>query len=504
MVTAVKNMLGRWAGIQPTPDRAYVVAPVQDAHKDFTSHDRTQFAAKVREMERNDAFVNRILDLHDIYVFGASGLQFRSASTDSEWGALADELFSDWCEHPDIGSVIDFATVQKLIGGSWGLDGGAFAILTEDTSERGFIRPRVQLIEDHRCATPPAGADTVAGGKVSPEQAHACIDGIEVNPVTLRPLAYWFYGDGARGSVPVGRNSFLSVSKVWMRIEAESVVHFTSPRRIGELRSPSMFYAVLNDIQDLGEWQHFVKLKLKDTAETSKVLYTKDGARNMDNLQARFAAAPAQSPSETLEERVGKLRRILGARTVNLSSSDRYEEFKSDQPADTSQRFWEIVARRACAGVNIPYEVVFPASIQGTMARAVFDMAHAHFSGLQAMFAVGFKRIWRHVILTEARSNRRLADMPSDWRRVSVTGPRAINVDIGYNSRAAIDEIEAGLRTYDEVYTPKGGDVMQALRANAKVIKAAGEIETEFGIPTGSLLRAMNRQQPPTEAMTDE
>jgi hypothetical protein len=48
--------------------------------------------------------------------------------------------------------------------------------------------------------------------------------------------------------------------------------------------------------------------------------------------------------------------------------------------------------------------------------------------------------------------------MPADWYKVVIHPPRSVKVDIGYDSKAAIQEIDAGLSTYDMIYGPRGLD----------------------------------------------
>jgi len=182
----------------------------------------------------------------------------------------------------------------------------------------------------------------------------------------------------------------------------------------------------------------------------------------MDQLRSRFAENAIQSPDQSLDERVSTLRQVLGARTVNLRAGETYQEFQSNQPADQAQRFWETVAARACAGVNLPFEIVYPRSLQGTVARAVFDMAHDHFAQLSHMFAEHLFRVWRYVIRMEAVHDARLRPLPDGWDDLGFVAPKAINVDVGRNSQATLAELDAGITTMRDICAARGKDWKEA------------------------------------------
>jgi hypothetical protein len=218
----------------------------------------------------------------------------------------------------------------------------------------------------------------------------------------------------------------------------------------------------------LAEWQYWTKYKIKVQAETANVLKTKGGAEKITRLANRYADKTPSGEDLTTEQKAERVTKAIGGRTLILDHTDDFKEHRSDQPADSQQRFWENVARRACAGVNLPLEVVLPQSIQGTMARALFDMADKTFKQWVAFHAEHIARIREHVITIEALNNQALARLPSDWRKIDYTGPKGINVDVGYTSSATLAELEAGLTTEEQFHKDRNRDWKRVQRQRVK------------------------------------
>jgi capsid protein len=81
-------------------------------------------------------------------------------------------------------------------------------------------------------------------------------------------------------------------------------------------------------------------------------------------------------------------------------------------------------------------------------------------------------------------------------------------VDIGRNAAALLAELDAGVRTYEDVYAELGLDWKQAFRQRAVERKFVKELAVEFGLQPDEIVKASNaelvaaqqqQQQPATQ-----
>lgn len=90
--------------------------------------------------------------------------------------------------------------------------------------------------------------------------------------------------------------------------------------------------------------------------------------------------------------------------------------------------------------------------------------------------------IW--VISENRLIEREIADRPADWVRTKIYPPRSYSVDVGYDSAAVIQQLGAGITTYDQVYGEKGlywEDQFEALAHQRERGKELGLIASAGG-----------------------
>jgi capsid protein len=255
-----------------------------------------------------------------------------------------------------------------------------------------------------------------------------------------------------------------------------------------------MLYPVLNDLHDLDDLQMLQMRKSKDAADITNVFKTKTGELPANGLEAqRFTINRATNANvETLETRTDYIRKASGGgRTIAIRTDETLEQNRSDTPSIADQAHWDYVLSKICAGVGISKLLVMPFSLQGTVTRADLDTAAVFFRSRSAVLASAFESIYRWCMEWAVYSNaNNLGDPPADFLRVTVRPPRSVNVDVGRNSAALINEYRAGWLTLEGICGALGEDWREILRQRAKERKVAGEIEAEFEIPNGSLIEA--------------
>lgn len=442
----MKKFLARYEGATWSPSRSWIPAAVQSARFDAGSATRLELVRKSRYFEKNNAIANRMADLFECYTIGA-GLQLNPASSDPKWNANAKIAWEGWTALCDLTSRQGFGTLMGLAVRTWFIDGECFILLTRGESGR----PRIQLLESHLVATPPALAD---------QEGDSIIDGIQVDR-NGRPTAYWVAHEDRRGN------------RSYRSVPAEFVIHLFEPSRPGQYRGLPFPYPVINDLHDLDDLQMLENKAARDAAEVSNIIKNSIGEIDDEELIRRVRAVTNQDAQgqTTTENRAEAVRETIGGRTVSLQPGEELIQFKSDRPSVATKEYWRFLAEKVCAGVGIPYVIVFPDSMQGTVYRGALDMANAWFRTRFLVPAGVAARIYEYVMDFERVNNPVLRDPPGDWRNVIVHPPRAVNVDVGRNSVAMLRELESGTRTYAFTYAEVGMDWRQMLEQ--KAIEAA-------------------------------
>jgi lambda family phage portal protein len=463
------------AGQRGGTSRSFLPAWVQDARFDADSATRTEILRKSRYFERNNGIVNRLADLFEQYVVGANGLQIIPSSANDVWNEKAQLSWTEWQEFCDLTSLQSFAGIQSLVARSWFIDGEIFILLTRGdqigpAGERlAANRPRIQLIEAHRVETPSAMWD---------QEGKTIIDGIQIDK-NGRPTAYWV------------RDNF--DGNTYTPIPANRMIHVFEACRPGQYRGLPFLYPVMNDLHDLDDLQLFEMKAAKEAAEITNVVENGSGEiSSAASLRRERVNQTTQNASgvETTESRTKWIRDVLGGRSIALKLGESFKQFVSERPSVATKEYWDYITSKVCAGTGISKMLVFPWSLQGTIARGDYDIANAFFRSRSAVLASAFTRVYLFYMEWAKSNDSRIFDPPGDWKSVTVRPPRGCNVDIGRNSQAMLAELEAGATTYDAIYGALGLDYRRELRKKAKEAAYIRALATEFKITPGEIASA--------------
>lgn len=436
-------------------DRGYLPGFVQDAVEDLDQASRDEMVRKSRYWEKNDGICNRCADIWEQYTVGSRGLVHTPASSSPEFNAVAADAWSRWSQFPDLSSRMDLASVQSLTSYRWFWDGEISILKTRGSTGR----PRIQLIECQRIATP---HDAVG------DDIH---DGVQVD-ANGRPITY-FIQNSFRGDVFAPR-------------PAEAVIRIFEPSRVGQLRGFPILAPVLNDVHDLDDLEKLEMRAAKDAARRVWGVKRKGASagdisalrRERLNLTGQTSTGTA-----TTESRDTYFRKVLGGETAYMEPEEEMELFASTRPSDAVREHWDHVISKICAGAGIPRLLVLPKSMQGTVTRADLDAAAAFFRSRSAVLIKAFTEVYIYVIGAELRTNVKLASLaPPDWFLVNVRPPKGANVDVGRNSSAMIAELEAGTLTYESVMGDAGEDWRAYLRQRAEERRFIRDLATEFDL----------------------
>ena len=449
--------------------RSYLDTSYTSSRFDVSSWTRQALVRKSRFFEENNAVMNRLGDLFESYTVG-SNFSVQPASSSPEWNLKAKKWWDTWSRYPDIGSRQSFGTLMGLAARGWFYDGESFLLLTRGDSGR----PRLQLIEPQQVATP-------AGQENTPD----IFDGVRFDTKTGRALTFYVGQERKQGELTDIRP-----------ITSDSIVHIDEPQRANQLRGLPFVACVINDLHDLDDLQKLEMESCKLASSVAQVIKTSSGEVQATSLRSGLGATQgsAQSYYET----------VFGSSVKVMKSGDEFEQFVSNRPSVNMRDYWRQLTEKVCAGVGIPYVLVFPESMQGTVYRGALDMSAVWFRARHMVMASAARRIWEYVMEYAIRTDPSLSDSPDDWYEVAIQAPRAPNVDVGRNSAAQLAELEAGVTTYDEVYGARGIDWRSALEAKAQQAKFIHELAEKYDIDVSEISRAQKLPIAPEPAEVEE
>lgn len=461
--------VNRYEGASNSIRRSFLDTSYTSVRFDVTASTRQQIVRKSRFFEQNNAVMNRLGDLFENYTVG-SNFSVQPASSDPDWNLRAKKWWDTWSRYPDIGSRQSFGTLMSLAARGWFYDGESFLLLTKGDSGR----PRLQLIEPQQVATP-----------TGQEQSPDIFDGVRFDTKTGRALAYFIGQETNQGQLTEVRS-----------ISSDSIVHIYEAQRAGQLRGLPFVACVINDLHDLDDLQKLEMESCKLASSVAQVIKTSSGEVQASSL--RSGVVGSQGTAQTYYENV------FGSTVKVLKSGDEFEQFQADRPNVNMREYWRSLTEKVCAGVGIPYVLVFPEGMQGTVYRGALDMSSVWFRSRHQVMASAARRIWEYVMEYAIRTDPTLRDSPDDWYEIAIQAPRAPNVDVGRNSSAQLAELTAGVTTYDEIYGARGIDWRSALEAKAQQAKFIHELAEKYDIDVSEISRAQKLPIAPEPAEVEE
>ena len=483
---ALDALVDRYEAAQPSsPDRSIIPAFVRDARFDANGWTRYELTRKIRDFDRNIWLVGKLKEVFTKYTVGPAGLKVHPGSSDDEWNKRAEEAYEEWCETPCRDSLISMATAHKLIAGSVHIDGEIFILKTRNKLPGQQSTPAIQLIESHRCSSPGQAYDfpDLAVG----HQDEQIIDGVQVDP-NGRPIGYWIR-DSIEADLSAATNS-------WAYRGAGQVIHVFEPDRPGMYRAVSPYHAVLNSLHDLDDLEIMEMQRAKQNAENAFFVKSKTGELRLGTMQrdkfnAKQADAQPNPEAKELSKRIDQMRRVVGSRVVGLKLEEDVVQQAAQNPSAATQWYWRYKVGQVCSSIGIPLILVMPESIQGTVARSIYDDANAHFRAKFNIFAHTAKDIYRFWADWARYNVKGLQDGPADWRKCHVVPPRAVNVDVGRNSAAMIAELAAGITNLTEIAGASGSTAEQLIRRKANDIKLVKKIAKEVGVEPAEIMGSL-------------
>lgn len=421
-----RQIVNRYEGAYQTQGRSVIPGVNLGVQREMPRWTRESLVKKANHFEQNNGLVNRMADLFETYTVGR-GLVYHPSSSNPTWNAAAKKEWDYWSKLPDLSSRHKLGTIEGLAARAWFIQGECFIHLTQGST--GI--PRIQLFEGYLVQTPPSlMADKMV------------VDGVRMDE-NGRPISYY-----------VGTDDHLGVVGNFVEKKADDIIHIFEPSRPGQVRGLPFVYPIVNTLHDLEDLQMLEMRAAKQAARIAIITKTESGELEADE----FLRNGGSSESTTDPERTAYYRESLGGEELVMKHGDSMEQFRSDRPSVVTMDAWRMMKADACTGVGIPYVLVYPDSMQGTVYRGSLDMASAWFQARHQVLADAFERVYGYVIGVKQYTVPALAGAPKDYGSVKIHPPKSPNVDVGRNSQALLSEIAAGIKSPQTVIGADGRD----------------------------------------------
>jgi len=457
LLSAFRSLLSRFVtnryeAAAWSPTRSWLPGSLATAREDISKYDREGVVVKSRYFEKESDLYNKLADLWEQYTVG-TGLQFYATSSDEKWNKLADGAWEKWKPFADISSRFHFDTLQGVLARAMFVDGEVFVILTKGQGNRA----RIQILEGPLCKTPDS---------LKSREGKDIIDGIRVD-ANGRPEEYFFVLD--KDKPPVSFPAF-------------AVEHLFEPSRPGQMRGLPPATCALNTLHDLFDLHTLEMQCAKMASEIANVETNAAGELDATaNRRSRLGYQPtgAEGTAST-RPTFADYNLSIGGKNIGMKTGDKLDQFMITRPTVVTQAYWTKLEEKVCSGAGTPLVMVYPDSMQGTVYRGSLDAAAAFYRCKSAVIAGFIRRIREFVLNAEGAIFTPLANRPPDWQSADYQPPAAPNTDVGYNSAAAIADLKAGIKNWDDILLPQGRKAETVLRRKAALQVMIKKLAAEF------------------------
>jgi len=412
---------GNYQGASFTTDRGFIPWSTIDTREELSNFERGELLRRIHWLKAHFGFVRGLIK-NSADLVGWQTPQAQSG--DEAWDDEAEEYFRDCCGEAaafDVAGKFDFEDAQPMLMRAAFTDAHIFTVMTkwEDGNAR-FAFYEASALRNPKDA-----------GK-------EWRDGIKVSK-TGRHLAYGFYDSTSQGVVVV---------------PAASVIYF------GEFDSPGQDAPVpplahaVNHSVDITEVWGFQKKATKLTSLGGAVIETDAAAKPPAGRQA-FIGAPSTVVTAD-GEKFQNANVYGGGQIPALQPGQKMNILKDDRPSANQRQLVLDLKRDIASGFGLPVEVIDEMfSLTGPGIRYIMDFAGNWIRCRQKRQKVWLKKVWRYTIACGIANGRlSLPKSTKDgkkgkWWTVGFTGQRLLTIDRGKESRARLDEIDAGVGTWE-------------------------------------------------------
>ena len=430
-----RNYCQRMAeGANQSKSRQYRFGAPANANKEIPQHDRLTMVDRARYLGWNSGFIRGAMRDLKRYSVGPRGLYPESQSENEPWKKEIEDLYPQWCRTADATGRFHFGDLQRMAVECTGYDGDCGLVYIRDAKSL----PKLQFIEGHLITDDGTMKESV--------------DGVLLDAETFTPTGY-------RIRVKDDENG----KRKSETVDAANFIHIFDPERYTGTRGFPWLAAAINnglDIFDIvGYEKHFLhNASSKSLIETNDT-GTADSAA--EYLRARASTVNAGTDDQSVQEEKLESGTIVYHRA---GAEHDLKAFQFDRPTAAFREFIDWLEGDIYLSLGLPVNWKNMHKEGGATLRAALMKSQRRFEEIKVIIENRLCfRVWNWLTFEAARLGK-TRQRPPDWWKVVWYGPPKGTVDAGRDSKANIDDIKMGLRTYAEDYAERGESWSAGLR----------------------------------------
>ena len=422
---------------------------------------RETIRQRCADLRRNNAIVAGICRRISAFVVG-DGIVPQARTRDAKWNRAAEAWWREWslrCDYQDRRSL---KGIEAMVVGLRPTHGGAYI-------ER-LANGQIRVIEPERIRQPTRKED----------QAN-CVDGVRVDPGTGRVAAYRVWSRDSNGG-------FSGQSKdTW--VAAENVVPVLTPFwRPDQIREIPDLAPVIGHLQDVHEMNQYTLNTAKLQSMVTGFL-KKQGGLGLNSLPR------GSTPTQPGQRQVFK---FDWGQILEGFPGDDLDMKVSPTPNSQHIAYVQLQLGLCAAALDYPYEffTLDFSKCDYSRFKGVLLWVNKTCRGWRDWLTESCNaRLWNWRIAMAIRDGE-LAPAPTDergiseWARVEWQAPEEVWVDRQESNQADMMEWQLGLGSLAKAAKRRGSDIEDLLREKAATLQLAARIETEKGLPPGTLIKA--------------
>jgi lambda family phage portal protein len=437
---------------------------------------REMIRQRCADLRRNNAIVAGVCNRIASFVVG-TGVIPQAKTKDPKWNKAAEQWWGEYSKVCDVRQRQNMRQLQWMATSLRPTHGGLYFNLLDNG--------QTQPIECERILQPQKESDR-----------KNCVEGVRVDPGTGIALAYCIHSRDKDGTF-TGPHS-----ETWVR--RENMVPVISPAwRADQVREIPDLAPVVPHLQDIHEMNQYTLNTAK--AQSGYVGFLKkQGGLGMNSMPRGSVASPTVGQRQIFRQDWGQV--------LEGQPGDDLDLKVSPTPGTQHIPYMQMQLGFCAAALDFPYEFL------------TLDFSKADYSRFKGILLWVNKtcrpwRCWLNESMNQRLWNWRIAKaiksgalppaptddrMVSEWYKVEWQAPEEPWVDRQEANQADMMEWQMGLGTVSDMVKRRGRDLEDVLREKAANIRLSYDIEKEFKLPEGTLIKAQIPGQTEPVKSTDK
>lgn len=428
--------------------------------------------ARIRQLVRDFPYFKRAVETIVDYTVG-SGIMFQarvkdaSANLDRRRNQQIEDAFLYWADEADIAGKLHFYELMQLCKRQ-DVESGEFLLIKKYPREKNRYIPYALQVYESDWLT--SQYDTYAGGSIGMAAdkgaATEIRQGVEYDRQTGRIVAYHFYDPEGWG-------------KDTIRVPASDVIHGFKTLRPQQLRGISDFTCAVLVAHDLGD---LMDTELDGAKMAAKWLAFVETPNPADRQQWTNISDETEGTESGV---INKIEELENGIIEYLRTGEKVTLASSNRPGTNFPPMVKLILTMIASATGVPYELLSGDYSQtswstGKMVRSDFSQTlhPIHTRHIRHFCNPAIKPFYDAAVLAGRLDFPGYFVNPAPWQRTEWQPPGMESMDVLRESRATIDQIDAALKSPQEIARARGRDLEEIY----KEIQSAREMRKQYGI----------------------